>query len=101
MGVLANLKIRGKVLVALLPLAIMVVLAALYASIQIKSIDTAYSNLIDNETKSYQKLTLARLLINRFDLYLYKEIAETDPDRMREIDSDLDLAAAEFLVTAE
>ena len=70
MGVLANFKIRTKVLVALLPLAIMVVIAALYASIQIKSIDTAYTSLIDNETKSYQKLTLARGLINRFDLYL-------------------------------
>jgi hypothetical protein len=53
MGVLANFKIRTKVLVALLPLAVMVVLAALYASIQIKSIDSAYSSLIDNETKSY------------------------------------------------
>src|SRR3974390_1200111 len=101
MGGMANFKIRTKILAALIPLAVMVVLAAPYASIQIKSIDTAYSSLIDNETKSYQKLTLARVLINRFDLYLYKEIAETDPDRMREIDSDLDLAAAEFLVTAE
>jgi two-component system, sensor histidine kinase and response regulator len=101
MGVLANFKIRTKVLLALLPLAIMVILAALYASIEIKTIDTAYSNLVDNEIKSYQQLTVARALNNRFNQYLYKEIAETDPDQMRSIDSDLDLTAAEFLVAAE
>ena len=60
MGVLANFKIRTKVLLALLPLAIMVIVAALYASIEIKSIDTAYSDLIENEIKSYQQLTVAR-----------------------------------------
>jgi hypothetical protein len=101
MGVLANFKIRTKVLLALLPLAIMVVVAALYASIQIKSIDTAYSVLIENGTKSYQRLTLARAMNNRFDQYLYREIAETDIDRKRELDADLDLTAANFLVAAE
>ena len=101
MGVLANFKIRTKILLALLPLTIMVILAALYASIQIKSIDTAYSNLLENETKSYQKLTLARAHNNKFNQDLYKEIAETDIDRMREIDADLDLTAADFLVAAE
>ena len=38
---------------------------------------------------------------NRFNQYLYKEIAETDIDRMRAIDADLDLTAADFLVAAE
>jgi two-component system sensor histidine kinase/response regulator len=101
MGVLANFKIRTKILLALLPLAIMVIAAALYASIEIKIIDTAYSNLLENETKSFQKLTLARAHNNKFNQDLYKEIAETDIDRMREIDADLDLTAADFLVTTE
>jgi two-component system, sensor histidine kinase and response regulator len=101
MGVLANFKIRTKVLLALLPLAIMVIAAALYASIQIKSIDTAYSSLIEKGTKSYQRLTLARAMNNRFDQYLYREIAETDIDQKRVIDADLDLTAANFLVAAE
>ncbi len=101
MGVLANFKIRTKVLLALLPLAIMVVVAALYASIQIKSIDTAYSGLIEKEIKAYQQLTVARALNNRFNQYVYKEIAETETDQMRSIDADLDLTAAQFLVAAE
>ena len=101
MSALANFKIRTKVLLALLPLAIMVIAAALYASIQIKSIDTAYSSLIENGTKSYQRLTLARAMNNRFDQYLYREIAETDIDQKRVLDADLDVTAANFLVAAE
>jgi hypothetical protein len=97
MGVLANFKIRTKILLALLPLTIMVIVAALYASIQIKSIDAAYSALIENGSKSYQRLTLARAMNNRFDQYLYREIAETDIDLMREIDAELDVTAANFL----
>ena len=34
MGVLANLKIRTKLLIALLPLVVMVIAAALYSSIE-------------------------------------------------------------------
>ncbi len=101
MGVLANFKIRTKVLLALLPLAIMVIAAALYASLEMKWIDAAYSDLIEKEIKSYQQLTIARALNNRFNQYVYKEIAETDPDQMRSIDNDLDLTVAQFLVAAE
>jgi two-component system, sensor histidine kinase and response regulator len=101
MGVLANFKIRTKVLIALLPLTIMVIVAALYASIEIKWIDTSYSVLIDNEIQSYQKLTVARALNNRFNQYLYHEIAETNIEQMHAIDGDIDLTAAQFLVAAE
>lgn len=44
MGILSNLKIRTKVLLALLPLALMVVLAALYASIEMERIDSCTAN---------------------------------------------------------
>jgi two-component system sensor histidine kinase/response regulator len=96
MGVLANFKMRTKVLVALLPLAIMVVAAALYSSIEMRLIDTWYSDLINREVKAYQSLTEARALNNRFNQFLYKEIAETNVDRMRVIDAELDQLAAEF-----
>jgi two-component system sensor histidine kinase/response regulator len=96
MGVLANFKMRTKVLVALLPLAIMVIAAALYFSIEMKLIDTWYSDLIDREVKAYQSLAEARALNNRFNQFLYKEIAETNVDRMRMIDAELDQVAAEF-----
>ena len=96
MGLLANFKIRTKVLVALLPLAVMVIIAALYSSDQMSTIDARYSALLDKDVKALHQLTLAQSQNNRFGLLLYKEIAEIDPDRMRVIDGDLDEVAAEF-----
>src|SRR5215475_10154048 len=86
MGLLSNLKIRTKVLVALLPLAIMVVVAALYSSNRMSTIDAHYNALLDKDAKALHNLTLAQSHNNKFGLYLYKEIAEPDPDRMRMID---------------
>ena len=54
MGLLANFKIRTKVLVALLPLVFMVLVAALYSSIEMKQIDTGYSELIGRDVKALQ-----------------------------------------------
>ena len=96
MGLLANFKIRTKIFVALLPLAFMVLVAALYASIEMNRIDTRYSELIGNDFKALHELTVARVLSNRFAQLLYQEIAEPDPDRRRVIDADLDRTAAEF-----
>jgi len=96
MGLLANFKIRTKVFLALLPLAVMVIVAALYASIEMNRIDTRYSDLIGQDIKALHNLTVARVLSNRFGQLLYQEIAEPDPDRMRVIDADLDETAAEF-----
>jgi signal transduction histidine kinase/CheY-like chemotaxis protein len=96
MGLLANFKIRNKVLVALLPLAVMVIVAAIYSSIEIRHIDARYSSLLDRDVKVLQNLTAARALDNEFGLLLYKEIAETNVDRMRVIDAELDQIEAEF-----
>ena len=96
MGLLANFRIRTKIFVALLPLAFMVIVAVLYASIQMDRIDTRYSDLIGNDCRTLHNLTVARVLSNRFAQLLYQEIAEPDSDRMREVDADLDRTAAEF-----
>src|SRR5437588_8134350 len=96
MGLLANFRIRTKVFVALLPLASMVIVAALYASIEMNRIDARYSDLIDKDVKALYNLTIARVLSNRFGWLLYQEVAEPDADRMRVIDADLDATAAEF-----
>ena len=96
MGLLANFKIRTKLFIALLPLAVMVIVATLYSSIEMTKIDTRYSNLIDRDVKAQHDLTAARALDNLFGLYLYKEIAEPDVDRMLAIDAELDKTAAEF-----
>jgi signal transduction histidine kinase/DNA-binding response OmpR family regulator/HPt (histidine-containing phosphotransfer) domain-containing protein len=90
MGLLGNLKIRNKVLAALLPLAIMVIIAALYSSDRMSMIDAQYSVLLDKDVKALHNLTLAQSHNNKFGLYLYKEIAELDPDRKRMIDREIE-----------
>jgi signal transduction histidine kinase/DNA-binding response OmpR family regulator/HPt (histidine-containing phosphotransfer) domain-containing protein len=100
MGLLANFKIRTKVLVALLPLVLMVLVAALYASIEMSRIDIQYSELIDKDVKALHDLTNARVMDNRFHQLLYQEIAEPNLDKMRLIDADLDKTAAEFYSAA-
>src|SRR5215472_16944553 len=101
MGLLANLKIRTKVLIALLPLAIMVIIAALYSSDRMSTIDARYSDLLDKDVKSLQNLTLAQAHNNKFGLFRYKEIAELDPDRMKVIDGDIDQTVADFHATMD
>ena len=96
MGLLTNLKIRTKVLIALLPLAIMVIVAARYSSDRMSTIDARYSALLDKDVESLHNLTLAQAHNNKFALYLYKEIAEVDLDRMRVIDADLDQTITDF-----
>jgi signal transduction histidine kinase/DNA-binding response OmpR family regulator/HPt (histidine-containing phosphotransfer) domain-containing protein len=101
MSLLANLKIRTKVLIALLPLAIMVIIAALYSSDRMSTIDARHSGLLDKDVKALQNLTLAQAHNNKFGLFLYKEIAELDPDRMRVIDGDLDQTVTDFHATID
>ena len=89
MGLLANLKLRKKLLVALTPLIVMVVAAGLYSSIEANRIDTWYSLLIDNEIKSVSNIDAARSLVMRYGLFLYRLIVETDPARMRTLNTQL------------
>jgi len=96
MGLLANFKIRTKVLIALLPLVVMVIVAATYASIEMDNIDSRYSSLIGRDVKVLHNLTIARSLSNQFGLFLYKEIAEPDVGTMQAVDADLDKTAAAF-----
>ncbi|MFL6350925.1 MAG: response regulator [Bryobacteraceae bacterium] len=96
MSVLANYKIRTQVLIALLPLALTFIVAALYTSVQMKRIDERYRDLITKNIKALQSLTVANALTNRFAQHLYQEIVEPDIDRKRVIDADLDRVAAEL-----
>ncbi len=96
MGLLENLKLRRKLLLAMAPLAVMVILAGLYSSIQSKRMDTWYSQLIDNEIKAVHHIDSARSLSRRFDLYLYRLIAETDPERRQVIDGQLDTTYSQY-----
>ena len=96
MGPLANLKIRTKLLVALLPLVIMVIAATVYGSIAMIRADADYSNVIEKGEKALQSLTETRVRVNRFWQGLYKEIAQAEQDRKRLTDADLDQDATEY-----
>ena len=92
----ANLKLRRKLLIAMAPLALMVVAAGVYSSLESKTIDTWYSNLIDTEVKALRSLAEARSHTNRFGLFLYELVAETDPDRKQVIDGELEKTRADY-----
>src|SRR5262249_5993088 len=96
MGLLANLTLRRKLLVALAPLALMVTLAVLYGTIEINRIDTWYSQLISNEIKAAYSIDAARSLNMRYGLALSHLIVETDPDRMQVIAGELDKCESQF-----
>ena len=101
MRLLTNLKIRRKVIIALLPLVLMIIMAALYSAQRMRSIGTRYSDLLEKNVKALQNLTLAQAHNNRFGLFLYKEIAELNADRMLAIDGDIDQAVADFHASME
>src|SRR2546429_2704618 len=96
MGLLANLKLRKKLLVALTPLIVMVVAAGLYSSIEAKRIDTWYSLLIDDGIKSVYKMDAARSLVMRYGLFLDRLIVETDPARRQSLNAQLEDSYTEY-----
>jgi signal transduction histidine kinase/DNA-binding response OmpR family regulator/HPt (histidine-containing phosphotransfer) domain-containing protein len=78
------------------PLALMVVVAGVYSSFESKTIDAWYSNLIDTEVKGLRSLTEARSHTNRYGLFLYELVAETDSDRKQVIDGELEKTRADY-----
>ena len=96
MGLLANLKLRRKLLIALLPLAIMVIVVGAYSSIQSKRIDTWYSDLFDTQVEGLRSVSEARSHTNRFGMFLFELVAETDPARRPAIDAELDKIRADY-----
>jgi len=96
MGFLANLKLRRRLLIAMTPLAIMVMLESVYSSIQNNSTDTSYSDLIDTEVEGLRSVSEARSHTNRFGMFLFELVAETDPAKRPAIDAELDKVRADY-----
>ena len=93
---LANLKIRNKLLLALVPLGAMVLVAVAYSSFEMIRADNAYTVIIDDDVKALRSVVAARGLCHRYNLGLYREIAETDLAAKRQVDANLDAIANEF-----
>jgi len=64
-GLLSNLKLRQKLLVALAPLVLMAILAVLYASYESAQIDAWYPQLIHKEDKAVGSIDMALVLKRR------------------------------------
>jgi len=96
MSLLANLKLRRKLLLAIAPLAIMVIVAGVYCSIRSKMIDTWYSMLIENQVKGVVGLDNARVYSLRYIVALYRVVLENNPDRRQVIDGRLDSDYSEY-----
>jgi signal transduction histidine kinase/DNA-binding response OmpR family regulator/HPt (histidine-containing phosphotransfer) domain-containing protein len=95
-GIFRNLRLRRKLLIAMAPLALMVIVAGVYSSFESNTIDTRYSALIDNQVEALRNVGEARAHTNRFGLFLYELIDETDSDRRQVIDGELDKLRAEY-----
>src|SRR5271163_2380663 len=91
MGFFTNLKLRRKLLIAMIPLALMVIAAGIYSTI-----DRWYSDLIDKQVEALRGVGEARAHTNRYGLFLYELIDETDPDRRQAIDEELEKLRSDY-----
>ena len=96
MGFFTNLRLRRKLLIAMVPLVLMVVVAGVYSSFESNMIDNWYSALIDTQVKALRSVGEARAHTNRFGLFLFELADETDPDRRQVIDGQLEQVGADF-----
>jgi len=96
MGFLRNLRLRRKLLVAMLPLVLMVIIAGIYSSFESNMIDNWYSVLIDTQVKALRSVGEARALTSRFGQFLSELANEADPDRRQELDGELEKIVADY-----
>ncbi len=96
MGIFRNLRLRRKLLIAMAPLALMVIVAGVYSSFESNTIDARYSALIDKQVEALRSVGEGRALANRFGLLLYELVDETDPDRRHVIDGELGNIRADY-----
>ena len=96
MGIFRNLRLRRKLLIAMAPLALMVIVAGVYSSFESNTIDARYSALIDKQVEALRSVGEGRALANRFGLLLYELVDETDPDRRQVIDGELGKIRADY-----
>src|SRR5580704_11810624 len=96
MGFFTNLRLRRKLLIAMVPLVLMVVVAGVYSSLESNMIDNWYSVLIDTQVKALRSVGEARAHTNRFGLFLFELADETDPNRRQVLDGQLEKVGADY-----
>ena len=96
MGFLSNLRIRPRLLIILLPFALMTLAAVIYSSLEAKRIDSSYSRLIEVDEHALRRMGDSRMRAVLFGQLLYQMLAEKDPVKARAIEARLDQLNSEF-----
>jgi signal transduction histidine kinase/DNA-binding response OmpR family regulator/HPt (histidine-containing phosphotransfer) domain-containing protein len=91
-----NLRVRRKLLAAMIPLVLMVVVAGIYSSFESKMIDAWYSELISNQVEALRNVGEARAHTNRLGLFLFELVDEPDLDRRQLIDEQITGVANDY-----
>jgi two-component system, sensor histidine kinase and response regulator len=101
MALLKNRKIRTKLLLAVTPLALMVLVAMLYSTYESKKVDTLYGDLLSHDLNTLQSMSVARSDTMRYGYFLYAEMTEPNADKRESIDAELDRVWRDYRTRAE
>jgi len=96
MRLLANLRIRTKLVIALVPLAVMVMTAGVYASWELARTDGRYSRMIEQGMGASLSLSRASEQLSLISQLLLKQSAESNSDKALRLDAEIDKAAQDY-----
>ena len=96
MSLFADLRIRTKLIIALVPLAVMVMAAGLYASMEMMRIDTRYNGMVEQSLNATLSLNKASDRIAAICQLLLKEAVEDSTDRTVRLDAEIDKAVRDY-----
>ncbi len=91
-----NLSIRTKVAMALLPMVVLVVLATLHASVQMRRVERRYTELAAHQGQAQIALARANQRLYRFGMSLYRGASGGDEAGLRQAEADMEDAYREF-----
>jgi len=95
MSLFADLRIRTKLIIALIPLAVMVMAAGLYASMEMAHIDNRYNGMVEQSLNSTLSLNKASDRIAFICQTMLKQAIEDNADRTALLDGEIDKAVRE------
>jgi PAS domain S-box-containing protein len=95
MRLLANLKVRTKLILSILPLGLIVLVANFYTSQEMEGIDSRYTELVEHRVKAIMAMTRSNQRIILVNQLLYELIAESDPVSVSRLDAEIEKAIDE------
>jgi len=96
MRLFANLRIRTKLIIALVPLAVMVMAAGLYASVEMSRIDSRYNRMVERGLNATLSLNKANDRIDAICQLLLKEAVEDNADHTARLDGEIEKSMRDY-----